>query len=66
MGLTTRDLLRFEMLICDYLEERRKQALEIGKQVDLENTMDTLHQCMENAAIDFAVTYNIDYEPVYR
>lgn len=53
-------------MIYDYLEERRRQALEESKQIDLENTIDTLHQCMENAAIGFAVTYNIDYEPIYR
>ena len=61
-----RDLLKFEIMILDYLEERRKQAQEAGMQIDLETLMDRLHEYMDNAAIDFAEANNMDYEPVYR
>lgn len=61
-----RDLQEFEVMIYDYLKERRKHAEEADLLIDYKRVMATLHECMENAAVDFAADNDIDYEPVYR
>lgn len=54
--------LRFETKVMDVLAEEYRER---GENFDIEQHMACLHQCLENAAMDFAEMLELEYTPVY-